>query len=82
MAMAAQSVQISLPDDLLKEIDRRPETRERGRSAIIQEALRLYLEQVRKEGIDRAYKRAYEGRARELSGEFGPLIRRQRWPRK
>lgn len=80
--MAAQSVQISLPEELLKEIDRRPETKKQGRSGVIQRALRLYLEHVRKEEIDRAYERAYGARADEVFREMEPLIKGQRWPAK
>jgi metal-responsive CopG/Arc/MetJ family transcriptional regulator len=80
--MAAQSVQVSLPEALLREIDRRPETRKQGRSAVIQQALRLYLEHVRREETDRAYERAYGGRADEVFDELGPLIKGQRWPAK
>lgn len=80
--MAAQSVQISLPEELLREIDGRVETKKAGRSAVIQRALRLYLDHVRKEEIDRAYERAYRGRADEVFGEMGQLIKGQRWPAK
>jgi metal-responsive CopG/Arc/MetJ family transcriptional regulator len=80
--MAAHSVQISLPDDLLREIDRHPETKKRGRSAVVQRALRLYLDQIRRQETDLAYERAYGGRADEVLDEMGPLIKRQRWPAK
>jgi metal-responsive CopG/Arc/MetJ family transcriptional regulator len=80
--MAAQSVQISLPEELLKEIDRRAETKAHGRSAVVQRALRLYLDQVRRQETDLAYERAYGGRADEVFDEMGPLLKRQRWPAK
>ena len=57
--MAARSVQISLDQDLLEAIDRRPETKRDGRSAVIKRALRLYLEQAQRESIDDSYARAY-----------------------
>ena len=82
MVMAAQSVQVSLPEDLLREIDRRPETKKQGRSAIVQRALRLYLEEARREETDRAYAQAYGGKADELAEEMSPLIKGQRWPEK
>jgi metal-responsive CopG/Arc/MetJ family transcriptional regulator len=80
--MASQSVQVSLPQDLLREVDRRPETKSQGRSAVVQRALRLYLDQVRRQETDLAYERAYGGRADEVFVELGPLLKRQRWPAK
>jgi Arc/MetJ-type ribon-helix-helix transcriptional regulator len=57
--MAARSVQISLDEELLREIDRRPETKRDGRSAVIKRALQLYLDRKRRETIDETYARAY-----------------------
>jgi metal-responsive CopG/Arc/MetJ family transcriptional regulator len=78
--MAARSVQISLDEDLLKEVDQHPESRERGRSAVIARALRLYLELQRRREVDAAYERAYAGRADEVLDEFADLLGKQAWP--
>lgn len=81
--MAARSVQISLDEELLKAIDRRPETKRDGRSAVIKRALKLYLERTQRESIDESYARGYGGKARakaERETEFDPLLAGQAWP--
>ena len=78
--MSSRSVQISLDRDLLAEVDRQPETRQQGRSAVIRRALRLYLDLKKRREIDAAYEQAYVGRADELLEEFGELIGAQAWP--
>jgi predicted transcriptional regulator len=82
--MAARNVQISLDEDLLRAIDRRPETKRDGRSAVIRRALQLYLDRKRRETIDESYARAYGGRdgtARsDRASEFDSLLDRQAWP--
>lgn len=78
--MAARSVQISIDEELLEEIDRRPETRRKGRSAVIRRALRLYLELSRRREIDAEYARAYGGDADRVLEEFAGLIGAQAWP--
>lgn len=80
--MAARSVQISLDEGLLREIDRRKETRARGRSAFIRSAIELYLEIDRRRAIDRAYASGYGGTADEVYEEFRDLMARQHWPAK
>jgi metal-responsive CopG/Arc/MetJ family transcriptional regulator len=77
--MASRSVQISLPEGLLDELDRRQETGKHGRSAVIQRALRLYLEMAKRREIDGAYARAYGGRSGEVFDEFADLMQGQRW---
>lgn len=78
--MAARSVQISLDETLLREIDRRKETKKLGRSAFIRRAIQLYLELERRREIDAAYARAYGGREDEVFDEFAELLRSQAWP--
>jgi metal-responsive CopG/Arc/MetJ family transcriptional regulator len=73
--MAAQSVRVSLPTDLLREIDGRAETRSDGRSAVIQRALRLYLDHARRQETDLAHQRACVGRANDVLDEPGPVCR-------
>lgn len=80
--MATKTVQISLPDGLLKIVDAQPETREHGRSAVVRRALLLYLDDRRRSATDAAYARAYGGEAETALDEFGPLMERQRWPDK
>jgi metal-responsive CopG/Arc/MetJ family transcriptional regulator len=78
-SMAARSVQISVDDDLLRAIDRRPETKREGRSAVIRAALRMYLERKQRESTDEQYVRAYGRRARGKD-EFDDLLDGQAWP--
>lgn len=79
-AMPAKSIQISIDQALLEQLDADPETRAKGRSAVIREALRRHLEALRASRIDEAYARAYGGRGDEVLADFGPLLGAQRWP--
>lgn len=79
--MGARSVQISLDDKLLAEVDRQRETKRLGRSAVIRRALRVYLDLKRRREIDDAYDRAYgAGIADEVYEEFKDLMDAQVWP--
>lgn len=75
--MAARSIQISVDQELLDLVDREPETKERGRSAVIREALRLYLARNRTAAIDAQYQKAY---GRDGGDEFADLLAGQAWP--
>jgi len=79
--MPARPVQISLDVDLLKRIDRDPETRERGRSAFIRSAVKLYLSSKRRRAVDDRIARAYEGQGDAMLDEIADLIGAQKWPR-
>jgi metal-responsive CopG/Arc/MetJ family transcriptional regulator len=81
--MAARSVQISLDEELLREIDRRPETKRDGRSAVIKRALRLYLDRKQRESIDESYARAYapsDKASKSQPNEFDEMLAGQAWP--
>jgi len=78
--MPVKSIQISMDQDLLSELDAAPETLGRGRSAVIREAVRQYLDTRRRARIDAAYARAYGGKADEVLADFGPLMGAQTWP--
>ena len=78
--MAARSVQISLDEELLAEVDRDPEARDLGRSALIRRALRVYLDLKRQRDIDAAYERGYGGKADNVYAEFADLLGTQSWP--
>jgi hypothetical protein len=69
-----------MDEALLREVDRRKETRERGRSAFIRLEIELYLELDRRMSIDRAHARAYGGRADVLLAQFEDLVTGQQWP--
>ena len=81
--MTARSVQISLDEELLHEIDRRPETKRDGRSAVIKRALRLYLDHKQRETIDESYVRGYgrdRGSKTPRESEFDVMLDAQVWP--
>jgi metal-responsive CopG/Arc/MetJ family transcriptional regulator len=80
--VAARSVQISIDEELLRAIDRDPDARKLGRSAVIRRALRFYLLARERNEINEAYDRAYGGRGDDVYEEFGPLLRGQAWPEK
>ena len=78
--MAAQPVQISMDSDLLGRIDSDPEAKERGRSAFIRSAVRLYLEAKKRREIEARLFEAYGGEAGPLLEEIEELMSGQSWP--
>ena len=79
--MRMRSVQISIDEDLLSQIDRRTKSRAEGRSAFIRRALRAYLAAERRREIDVAYARGYGGNAaKEIDDDLSELIAGQSWP--
>jgi len=78
----AKAVQISLDEKLLRTIDRDPETKRRGRSAVVASALLLYLKNKRRRDVDSAILRAYGGAEDEMAAEIDSLIEAQTWPKK
>jgi metal-responsive CopG/Arc/MetJ family transcriptional regulator len=78
--MASKPVQISLDQELLRRIDRDPETRQRGRSAFIRNAVSTYLRAKERHQVDEAIRRAYEGKDDEMLSEVEALIGSQAWP--
>ncbi len=78
--MASKPVQISLDQELLRRIDRDPETRKRGRSAFIRNAVVTYLRAKERREVDEAIRRAYEGTSDEMLSEVETLIGAQAWP--
>jgi metal-responsive CopG/Arc/MetJ family transcriptional regulator len=78
--MAAKPVQISLDPELLERIDSDPETREKGRSAFVRQAVRYYLAAKRRREIDHQIAHAYQGQAEAMADEIAELIGTQTWP--
>jgi metal-responsive CopG/Arc/MetJ family transcriptional regulator len=79
-SMASKPVQISLDQELLRRIDRDPETRKRGRSAFIRNAVATYLRAKERRDVDEAIRRAYEGTGDEMLSEVETLLGAQTWP--
>jgi metal-responsive CopG/Arc/MetJ family transcriptional regulator len=79
----AKAVQISLDEELLRQIDADPETKRRGRSAVVQSALLLYLDTQKRRAVDAEILRAYGGAgAHDAPLEIEPFIEAQAWPKK
>ena len=78
--MPAKPVQVSIDTDLLRRIDRDPETRKRGRSAFIRSAVELYLGAKRRQDIESRLTDAYDGQADAVLDEISELLDRQSWP--
>ncbi len=80
-SLMVKSIQISIDEQLLKEIDRQAETRARGRSAFIRRAVAEALRRRRDSEIDAAYRRGY-GTDPQAVEEIGPWLGEQSWPEK
>lgn len=78
--MSARPVQVSLDSALLERLDTDPEVRERGRSAVVRDALRLYLRARERARIDDQIRAAYGDRAKAMLREVEALIGNQTWP--
>ena len=59
MMMWMKAIQVTFEEELLEQLDRRPEVRERGRSAVLREVTAAYLAEKRSEDIARLYREAY-----------------------
>ena len=84
--MSAKPVQVSIDTELLRRIDRDPETTARGRSAFIRSAVSSYLEakrrkNKRRKNVDAAMRAAYGGVADAMEAEVADLVDGQAWPR-
>lgn len=78
--MPSKAVQISLDEELLRQIDADPEARERGRSAFIRSVMRRYLQAKARKATDAAIDRAYGGKADALLSEVEEIMEAQAWP--
>jgi len=61
-------IQITVDEALLKTMDRDPEVKRDGRSALIRRAVAAYLKTRRKKQITEAYRRGYASGTDELEG--------------
>ncbi len=78
--MTVRPVQISMDNDLLGRIDSDPEARDKGRSAFIRSAVRLYLKAKERREIEARLAGAYTGEADALLDEIEALMSGQSWP--
>lgn len=79
MIFLMKPIQFTIDEDLLRRVDRDPETRARGRSAFLRRAIEEYLRGKRAREIREAYVRGYTG-ARPDEDELGPWTEAQVWP--
>ena len=54
-----KAIQVTFDEELLEQLDERPEVRERGRSRILREMTAAYLAEKRSEDIAREYREGY-----------------------
>ena len=71
MVLSMKPIQVTFDEELLAELDERPEVRERGRSAVLREATVAYLAKRRTEDIARQYEEALHAGAAERGGGRG-----------
>jgi len=77
--MPTRPVQVTIDDDLLAAVDADPEAQERGRSAFIRSALRLYLRAKRRRAIDAQIREAYGAEGDAMVSEIESLMEAQAW---
>jgi hypothetical protein len=78
----AKPVQISIDEDLLRRVDADPETKKKGRSAVVRSALLLYLRSKQSRKVDDLILEAFGGAAGDMLDEVDSLIEAQTWPKK
>jgi metal-responsive CopG/Arc/MetJ family transcriptional regulator len=74
-----KAIQITVDEALLCEIDKSPEARKEGRSAVFRRAAAAYLRQSRQTDIARRYAAAYAQEG-SLGSEFAGWEEQGEWP--
>ena len=74
-----KAIQITMDERLLEALDRDPEVRKDGRSAVIRRATFDYLRQRRRQAIADQYQQAYGSGAR-LGADFEGWESEGQWP--
>ena len=74
-----KAIQITIDDKLLLRLDRDPEVKRFGRSAVFRRAVDAYLRRRRKRAVGEAYRRAY-GSRRQRSSELEGWEEEGVWP--
>ena len=74
-----KTIQITMDEKLLAELDANPEARRVGRSAILRQAVADYLERQQRKAIRDDYRRAYVKNT-GLGGEFQGWEAEGEWP--
>jgi metal-responsive CopG/Arc/MetJ family transcriptional regulator len=76
-----KAVQVLFDESLLQRLDRDPEVKRDGRSAVLRRATAEYLRRARRKAIADAYRRAYGDKA-GLGDEFAGWEDQGAWPEK
>ncbi len=65
-----KAIQVMFDESLLAELDKTPDVRERGRSAVLRQLASEFLRRRREERFDAQYERAYGKTAKPLGDAF------------
>ena len=74
-----KTIQITVDEGLLAQLDSDPETQRDGRSAVLRRAAAEYLKRRRREDIAERYLKAYK-KSSGLGSEFEGWEREGKWP--
>lgn len=74
-----KAVQVTFDEALLEQLDDHPSVKQRGRSAVLSDAVTDYLRRQERAGIDRSYARGY-GDTGSVASEFRGWDRESVWP--
>jgi metal-responsive CopG/Arc/MetJ family transcriptional regulator len=75
-----KTIQVMFDEELLAELDKTTDVREKGRSAVLRQLANDFLRQRRKKEIDAQYERAYSGVENPLGKEFEGWEDEGVWP--
>jgi metal-responsive CopG/Arc/MetJ family transcriptional regulator len=75
-----KTIQITMDEDLLAQLDRDEETKRSGRSAVLRRAVAEYLKRRNQQSIAVSYRRAY-GTGTGLGPEFEGWEAEGQWPK-
>ncbi|MEA2599869.1 MAG: hypothetical protein QOF89_861 [Acidobacteriota bacterium] len=75
-----KAVQIMFDEDLLAELDKTADVREKGRSAVLRQLISDFLRQRHEREIDAQYERAYAGVEDPLGKDFEGWEEEGVWP--
>ena len=74
-----KAIQVTFDEALLDKLNRYPEVQERGRSAVLREAVAEYLKRKDSEDVTRRYRAGYHDAAK-LNDELGGWAGEGVWP--
>jgi metal-responsive CopG/Arc/MetJ family transcriptional regulator len=75
-----KAVQIMFDEELLEELDKTADVREKGRSAVLRQLTSDFLRQQREKEVDAGYERAYAEVDNPLGKDFAGWDEEGVWP--